>query len=204
MSAAHPLPNRVDPFGQLRATTARGALMGNRGGQFHRDDQTLSPRRRPWSNKTWIACVCEFKGRWRPVWGKGYTELFFLDEPTALAAGHRPCFECRRVEAESFRAAFASEARMSALDMDTRLHEERLDGERKRLVALPIETLPDLAMIARNETAFLLRGEKLYPWSFEGYGEPFARPARGIVDVLTPPSILRALAAGYTPRPPSA
>jgi len=204
MSAARPLPNRVDPFGALRATTARGALMGNRGGQFHRDDQTLSPRRRPWTNKTWIACVCAFKDRWRPVWGSGYTELFFLDEPTALAAGHRPCFECRRAEAELFRAAFASEARISALDMDLRLHEERLDGTSKRRHALPIDALPDHAMIARGDAAFWVHGDRLHPWSFQGYGEPIARPTRETVDVLTPPSILRALAAGYKPRSPSA
>ena len=98
-----PLQNRVDPFGELQAVDARGSLMGNRGGRIHREDKTLSARR--WASRRWIACVCEFKGRHREVFGAGYTELFFFDEPTALAAGHRPCFECRRPEAEAFRDA---------------------------------------------------------------------------------------------------
>jgi hypothetical protein len=198
MTAPRPLPNRVDPFGELGAVAARGALMGNRGGRFHREDQTLGRRR--WASRQWIACVREFKNRRRAVWGAGYTELFFLDEPTALAAGHRPCFECRRAEAEAFRAAFARGARISAPEMDERLHEERQSQGRKRLHALPIENLPDGAMIAREGGAFLLRGDRLFPWSFRGYGEPIARPSRGVVDALTPPSILRALAAGYAPR----
>ena len=92
-----PLPNRVDPFGNLFADTSRGLLFGNRGGRFHRDGQTLGARR--WVSRRWICCRLDFKGRHRDVWGRGYTELFFLDEPTALAAGHRPCFECRRADA---------------------------------------------------------------------------------------------------------
>ena len=91
---SRPLQNRVDPFGELHAVPERGGLMGNRGGRLHRDDRTLSGSR--WKTKHWIICVCAFKGRRRDVWGNIYTELFFLDEPTALAAGHRPCFECRR------------------------------------------------------------------------------------------------------------
>src|SRR5437868_15544573 len=98
------LQNRVDPFGELIATSARGMLLGNRGGRFHRDDRTLGRRR--WASRQWICCVLEFKGRQRDVWGRFYTELFFLDEPTALAAGHRPCFECRRVEAQAFAACW--------------------------------------------------------------------------------------------------
>ena len=82
MSARRPLQNRVDPFGELIATLARGALLGNRGGRFHRDDQTLGRRR--WATKQWIACLCAFKKRKRPVWNGGYTQLFFLDEVTAL------------------------------------------------------------------------------------------------------------------------
>ena len=92
-----PLPNRVDPFGNLFADASRGLLFGNRGGRFHRDGQTLGARR--WVSRRWICCRLDFKGRHRDVWGRGYTELFFLDEPTALAAGHRPCFECRRADA---------------------------------------------------------------------------------------------------------
>src|SRR5215475_3431419 len=125
-----PLPNRVDPFGQLFADSARGLMFGNRGGKFHRDDRTLGLRR--WASSRWICCRLEFKGRHRAVWSKGYTELFFLDEPTALAAGHRPCFECRRADAKAFAAAFAAAHRLdvppNAADMDRVLHAERLDG----------------------------------------------------------------------------
>ncbi len=95
-----PLQNRVDPFGELFADSSRGQLFGNRGGRFHTDDRTLTQRR--WVSRTWICCVLEFKGRQRDVWGRYYTELFFLDEVTALAAGHRPCFECRRKDAAAF------------------------------------------------------------------------------------------------------
>ena len=95
-----PLANRVSPFGELLAVAARGTLLGNRGGRFHRDDKTLSSRR--YATPTWICCRLQFNGRRREVWGNGYTELFFLDEVTAFAAGHRPCFECRRKDAEMF------------------------------------------------------------------------------------------------------
>ncbi|HLW90790.1 MAG TPA: hypothetical protein VKS78_05750, partial [Roseiarcus sp.] len=130
MNAGRPLQNRVDPFGELVAMAARGALMGNRGGKFHRPDKTLGRRR--WASRQWICCVCSFKGRRRDVWGAGYTELFFLDESTALAAGHRPCFECRRAEAEAFRAAFDERGWISAPAMDEILHAERQISARKR------------------------------------------------------------------------
>jgi hypothetical protein len=198
MSAARPLQNRVDPYGELVATSARGALMGNRGGRFHRSDQTLGRRR--WASKQWIACLCAFRGRRRAVWGESYTELFFLDEVTALAAGHRPCFECRRAEAEAFRRAFAIGAPPTAPSMDAVLHRERLDQGAKRLWDLPVAALPDGAMIARDGRAFAVRGDAIAPWSFAGYGAPQPRPRAGLARVLTPPSIVRALAAGYAPR----
>src|SRR5271167_4206989 len=128
--ALRPLQNRVDPFGELHAVAERGGMMGNRGGRLHRDDRTLSGSR--WKTKHWLICVCEFKGRRRDVWGRYYTELFFLDEPTALAAGHRPCFECRRKDAEAFAEAWRKAHRLSARpyadDMDLVLHGERLSG----------------------------------------------------------------------------
>jgi hypothetical protein len=192
-----PLQNRVDPFGALVATPARGMLLGNRGGRFHRDDQTLGRRR--WTSKQWIACVCEFKGRKRSVWGRGYTELFFYDEITAFAAGHRPCFECRRKEAEAFRALFPGVARR-APEMDAVLHAERLDAGRKRIWRSSLERLPNGAMIALQGQAFAVRGDALLPWSFAGYGAPGTRAPAGPVEVLTPPSIVAVLAAGYRPR----
>jgi hypothetical protein len=198
VSAERPLQNRVDPFGELAATAARGGLMGNRGGKFHRPDRTLGRRR--WASRQWIACLCSFKGRRREVWGAGYTELFFLDEPTALAAGHRPCFECRRVDAEAFRKAFEERRWISAPEMDEILHEERQSSGRKRMSAQKIDQLSDGAMIAVENRAFAVRGDALLPWSFEGYAAPQKRPASGVVSTLTPPSILRALRAGYEPR----
>src|SRR5271157_4689303 len=124
-----PLQNRVDPFGEFHAVSERGAMMGNRGGRLHRDDRTLAGRR--WTSKRWIVCVCAFKGRRREVWGRGYTELFFVDEPTALAAGHRPCFECRRGAAKAFLAVFPG-CPSGADPMDEALHRERVERRRKR------------------------------------------------------------------------
>ncbi len=193
-----PLQNRVDPFGEFHAVAARGAMMGNRGGRIHRDDRTLGPRR--WTSKRWIVCVCEFKGRWREVWGRGYTELFFLDEPTALAAGHRPCFECRRDAAKAFLAAFPNSSGFGANAMDEVLHSERLDGGRKRLWRSRLGDLPDGAMIVREGRAHAVRGGRLARWNFEGYGAPLALSGGIEVDVLTPTSIVAALAAGYRPQ----
>lgn len=195
MTAARPLQNRVDPFGALWATPERGRLMGNRGGRFHDDQQRVG--RRLWASRQWIACVCEFKSRRRAVFGRGYTELFFRDEPTALAAGHRPCFECRRAEALAFQAAFPG-ARPSAPAMDARLHEERLDSGRLKR-GLPLGGLPDGAMVLWRGAAHLKARGRLWPWSFAAYGEPEAFDG-GEVAALTPPSILAALAAGYRPR----
>ena len=107
-----PLQNRVTPFGDLSTTPARGMFMGNRGSRFHTDAKTLTARR--WASRQWICCVLDFKGRQRDVWGRFYTELFFLDEPTALAAGHRPCFECRRKEAQAFAGRWQQALRLSA------------------------------------------------------------------------------------------
>jgi hypothetical protein len=193
-----PLQSRVDPFGNLFASPVRGTLMGNRGGRIHDTHKKLSSRR--WSSKQWICCVLDFKGRHRKVWGDSYTELFFLDEVTALAAGHRPCFECRRKDAEKFAVLFSGKAkRASAPAMDLVLHAERLDGKQKRMRRRSIDDLPDGAMIARNGEAHVVRGQHLLRWSPKGYDAPWPRP-RGIdVDVLTPPTILKILAAGYAP-----
>ena len=193
-----PLQNRVDPFGDFHAVAARGAMMGNRGGRLHREDRTLGSRR--WTNKRWIVCVCAFKGRRREVWGRGYTELFFLDEPTALAAGHRPCFECRREAAKAFLAAFPDSAGFGADAMDEVLHRERLADGRKRLWRSRLGALPDGAMVVSGAGAHAVQDGKLAPWSFEGYGAPVTLPAGIEVDVLTPPSTVAALAAGYRPQ----
>jgi hypothetical protein len=193
-----PLQNRVDPFGNLFVTPARGTLLGNRGGKFHTDDRRLTSRR--WASRQWICCVLDFKNRQRDVWGRYYTELFFLDEVTAFAAGHRPCFECRRKDAEKFAALFSGKAkRASAPAMDEVLHAERLDGKAKRLHRAKIDNLPDGAMIAMDGEAYAVRGKHLLPWTPRGYRPPVPRPRGMTVDVLTPPSMLTVLKAGYEP-----
>lgn len=190
-----PLQNRVTPSGDLIITPARGTLMGNRGGRIHDDAQSL---RRRWASKQWICCVLDFKNRQRDVWGRFYTELFFLDEVTALAAGHRPCFECRRKDALAFASRFAGPH--AAPEMDAVLHAERLDGRAKRVHRRALNDLPDGAMIMHKGEAFAMRGDFLLRWTPAGYDKGQPRP-RGIdVDVLTPPSILNVLEKGYVPR----
>ncbi|HEX9324676.1 MAG TPA: hypothetical protein VF913_21550 [Xanthobacteraceae bacterium] len=200
-----PLQNRVTPAGELVAVTSRGLFMGNRGGRFHRDDRTLGARR--WVSRAWICCVTQFKGRHRAVWENGYTELFFLDEPTALAAGHRSCFECRRGDALAFAASWAAARHEPvpprAAEMDRVLHAERLDGRNKRRHPLPIDTLPDGAMLTLSgepESVFALRSGHLLRWRPEGYDGSRPRPRDTLVDVLTPPSILGVLAQDYRPQ----
>jgi hypothetical protein len=140
----------------------------------------------------------------RRVWGRFYTELFFLDEPTALAAGHRPCFECRRKDAlafaEKWREAQSLDSRPRAGEMDEVLHGERLNGRAKRRHPLVIDTLPDCAFVALEGKAFAVKGDALLRWTPQGYGAGKARPRAVAVDVLTPPAILAVLSAGYEPR----
>lgn len=197
-----PLQNRVSPLGELFASLARGTMLGNRGGKFHRDDKTLGARR--FASRQWICCVLAFKGRQRDVWGRYYTELFFLDEVTALAAGHRPCFECRRAEAEAFAAAWAratgKDKRPSAPEMDQVLHGQRLDGHAKRLHRLAGQDLPDGATVMLEGEAFAVSGKELLRWTPLGYDMRRERPRSGQIDVLTPPSILDVLSEGYVPR----
>lgn len=195
------LQNRVDPFGELIATPARGTIYGNRGGRFHRDDQTLGKRR--WASRQWICCVLSFKGRHHPVWRERYTALFFLDEATAFAAGHRPCFECRRADAKLFAEKWAQTkgSEFPYVDeMDRVLQAERVDGRAKRTHKMPIGGLPDGAFVTIDGAAFALRGAHLLRWSDAGYVEKIARPRGVTLDVLTPPSIVAVLAAGYEPR----
>ncbi|MEE2879530.1 MAG: hypothetical protein VX593_11040 [Pseudomonadota bacterium] len=198
-----PLPNRVDPFGKIHAVGARGTLMGNRGGCFHRDDKTLKPTH--WASRQWIVCELEFKGRRRTLMSPGrYTELFFLDEATALAGGHRPCFECRRERATAF-----VDAVMSGVPLNSRPRVKHLDAtiagevqDRLRGVSSAeistAQDLPDGAMFASGQFAWLKLYDAAYRWSFEGYTHVSSVPAEG-VEVLTPAVTLDALRAGYRP-----
>jgi hypothetical protein len=204
-----PLQNRVDPFGDIHAVDARGLFTGNRG--IIHDPATRTLLRRRWAAKAWIICSCEYKGVRREPMGRngrngraGWTELFFLDEVTALAAGHRPCFECRRRDAVTFAQAWQQAFRLRAPpragEMDAALHCERLDGRTKRRHRRLIDDLPDGAVVALEQGAFAVRGNSLLPWTAAGYAARQRRPGSGTVDVLTPPSILAVLAAGYRPQ----
>ncbi|MCP2321894.1 hypothetical protein HDA40_000401 [Hamadaea flava] len=195
-----PLQNRVDPTGDIVRDPGRGLFTGNRG-CLHGADRELGGSR--WRSKLWICCVLDWRGRQRDVMPPGrWTALFFLDEATAFAAGHRPCAYCRRRDflayAEAWRCAYQLGERPRAAEMDARLHAERVDprSRRQRTGRALFADLPDGAMIGLGGPALKLGGLAL-PWSFAGYGEPVA--AGGEVEVLTPPSTVAVLAAGYRP-----
>ena len=195
-----PLQNRVTPTGDIVATDHRGTFTGNRGIIHDPATRTLLTKR--WSTPAWLTCVCEFRGRRREVMTRqSWTELFFLDEATAFAAGHRPCFYCRRDDANRFRAAWEKGNRVTdvlAPDIDAVLHRERYaSGKRLHALPSPVGKLPDGAMIAWDRTAFLVVKGRPLRWTFAGYRKTDA-PVRDAM-LLTPPSTLRAHASGYRP-----
>lgn len=197
-----PLQNRVTPFGDIVAIEQRGLFTGNRGIIHNVATKTLLNRR--WSNKAWITCTLNDRGRWRAVMAqRSWTELFFLDEAVALAAGHRPCFACRRAAAEAFRAAWAQAQAMakppSAPAMDAVLHSERLDHRLKRVhpLVMPIADLPDGAVVVHRDAAFTIVRGQGYRWSEHGYDS--AQQLAHADGLLTPPSTLNAMRAGYRP-----
>jgi hypothetical protein len=196
-----PLQNRVTPSGEIVSTPQRGLFTGNRG--IIHDPATKTLLKRRWSSKAWITCTCEFRGRRRDVMAtRSWTELFFLDEATAFAAGHRPCFYCRPNDANHFRAAWErgnGVANVRAPGIDETLHHERLDAKAKRLHALPmpIDALPDGAMVQAGGKSYLILKRRSLMWSFEGYHELATQPRDAVL--LTPPSTLRAFSAGYRP-----
>ena len=196
-----PLQNRVTPSGEIVADPHRGLFTGNRG--IIHDPATKTLLKKRWSNPAWLTCVCEFRGRRRKVMGgRSWTELFFLDEATAFAAGHRPCFYCRRDDAHRFRAAWQEGNGVGSVlapEIDAVLHRERLDRGGKRLHSLPmpIEQLPDGVMVQAGAESYLIARGRALQWSFAGY-----RKVPGSIPdamLLTPPSTLRAFAAGYRP-----
>jgi hypothetical protein len=196
-----PLQNRVTPQGDIVATPHRGLFTGNRG--IIHDPATRTLLKKRWSSPAWLTCVCEFRGWRRKVMGtRSWTELFFLDEATAFAAGHRPCFFCRRDDANRFRAAWAkgnAVASPLAREMDAVLHRERLDRGNKRLhpLPMPLSELPDGAMVQAAAESYLIARGKTLRWSFEGYAP--ANFDAASTTLLTPPSTLRAMVAGYRP-----
>jgi hypothetical protein len=196
-----PLQNRVTPFGEIVAILQRGMFMGNRG--IIHDPRTRTLLSRRWTTKAWITCVCEYKGVRREVMSRrSWTELFFFDEATALAAGHRPCFFCRRESAEKFRTAWTignGGDRPAAPQIDEVLHRERLANGSKRLhpLPLPIDRLPEGTMVAMDATSYVISDGRALAWTEGGYRENSASLTGA--KLLTPPSTLRALRAGYRP-----
>jgi hypothetical protein len=184
--------NRVTPLGDLVAAPSRGLVYGNRG-CLHDEHGRI---RRAYQVRRWIACRLEFRGRRRAslMQPGRYTELFFLDEATAFAAGHRPCAECRRADYERFRSLLGLE-RVDAID--ERLHAERLDGTGRRVHRATVADLPDGAFVLRDREPWLVRGGELLRWTPSGYADREPRPTRGRVDVLTPPSLVSVLRAGW-------
>jgi hypothetical protein len=197
-----PRQNRVTPFGDIVADSARGTLTGNRG-CLHDDRQNI---RRQFQGTRWIICLLEFKGRRRRLMTPGhYTELFFLDEATALAAGHRPCAECQRERFTRFRDLWATAnpelagtSRPAATVMDAAIHKERtapLDHVDRSCHS--IEHMPDGVFVTDDDrTAYLILAGELLRWTPAGYERPTS-PLKYPVRVLTPASVVRALAAGY-------
>jgi hypothetical protein len=196
-----PLQNRVTPFGDIVAISGRGLFTGNRG--IIHDPATKTLLHKRWATKAWLICLLEYKGKRRELMGgQSWTELFFLDEAVALAAGHRPCFFCRREDAEAFRAAWGravGEDAPHAPDMDAVLHAERLDRGHKRVHPIPgpVGELPDGAVVTADGKAYTIAQGRAFRWSEQGYGAPEQIPrADGL---LSPPSTVRAMRAGYRP-----
>ncbi len=198
-----PLQNRVTPAGEIVSDPARGLLTGNRG-CLHGTGRELGVSR--WRSKLWICCVLDWKGIRRDPMPPGrWTALFFLDEATALAAGHRPCGHCRRPRYRSFAAAWRRANGLArqpgAGEMDARLHAERVDRRSRRQLTRPALAggLPDGVMIRRGGETGLLAGGGLLPWSFAGYLPPVPLRPDMTVELLTPPATVAAIAAGYRP-----
>ena len=191
------LQNRVTPFGELVAVPERGGWTGNRG-VLHDADKRIV---RPWQNRRWIICRLEFKGRHRQVMTPGrWTELFFLDEATALAAGHRPCAECRRDDFERFAAAWPHPlGGRRAVEIDDVLHQERhAPSATATAAAADPARLPDGAMVAAGDTAYVVWRGGLRRWSPGGYVDGPA--PEGPLRLLTPPSTVAAIGNGYVPQ----
>ncbi len=199
------LQNRVDPWGRLHAVRARGSMLGNRGRLHNENRQVVSQ----WQRSAWVTCELEFNGRHRDVFSANtYSELFFLDEATALSAGHRPCATCRRARYDEFKAKWlianstrVSMPNLSIIEIDKILHAERADRNGAKIAFdAPLSALPLGAFVEINGEAILVWHRGLMRWSFSGYSsiqmpsDPSTR-----VRVLTPESVVRTLVAGFRP-----
>ncbi len=196
------LCNRVHPEGSLHSVAERGTLMGNRGGRIHDPHSRTLRSTRRWASKTWICCALSFKGRQRSVWGESYTELFFLDEVTALSSGHRPCFECRRSDALRFQRAFqralvsGDDSLPRAGEMDDQLHQGRLETKRPWCA---FKDLPHGAVCEHGDDVIAIHPSGALYWSFAGYRAAPQINADEPVCVLTSAPMLAILKAGYGP-----
>jgi hypothetical protein len=197
-----PLQNRVDPFGNLIRSVARGTMMGNRGGALHNADREILRR---YKSRRWITCVLEFRGRYRVVMSPNrYTELFFLDEAVAFAAGHRPCAECRRERYNAFKGAWQLAHRLDkppfAEEMDVELHRARIGADKEKVTyEAVLRDLPDGCLVHIDGSAYLVLGESLLLWSPSGYTRRDRRPRNLVVTVLTPKPIVACFRKGYRP-----
>ncbi|MBC7190778.1 hypothetical protein [Marinobacter sp.] len=197
-----PLENRVSPEGKIEKSSARGTLMGNRG-VLHNSRQEVQ---RQFKNRAWITCLLEFRGRQRELMSPGaYTELFFLDEVTAFAAGHRPCAECRRARYNEFRDAWGTandwsdNSKVRAPELDKILHQERTEDGEKVIWKGNLADLPHGAMFQVGSGTFAVCGGRVLAWSFDGYQEASIESFPETVDILTPHSVVRAFAVGFRP-----
>jgi hypothetical protein len=193
-----PARNRVTPLGDVVAIPLRGAWTGNRG-CLHEDREVV----RFHASDLWIICRLRFKGRHSAQWQpKRFTWLYFHDEAVALAAGHRPCGECRRSEYVAYREAWAEAAggpAPTAQEMNRRLHGERIHRgtHRRRLHEVRWRELPPGAFALVEDRPALVLADALVPWTVSGYGAPIARPGAGRAVAITPPASIAALRAGY-------
>jgi len=201
-----PLQNRVTPWGEIVATPERGMLMGNRG-CLHDGQRRVT---KTWARTPWVTCLLQYKDRHREVMSPGqYTELFFLDEATALAAGHRPCATCRRAEYDAFKALWleanpelAERSEGKTTEIDKLLHAERVDAQRnKRTWSARLGDLPDgsMAVLPGTRDPLLVWGGQVHTWTPGGYTAARSLDPDTEVAVLTPPSVVKTLAQGHRP-----
>ena len=199
------LQNRVDPFGNIIKTSARGLWMGNRG-ILHNDQKEIL---RPFKLKAWLICKLEFNGRKRQIMAPHrYTELFFMDEATAFAAGHRPCFECRRQDYNRFKSlwlkgnpGYGFDEKTSFQKIDDILHRERMGRDRSKVTFEEhADRLPDGTFILIDNKPYLVSGGMIYLWSAYEYEQGVPLPVKDKLTVLTPKSTVNAFRAGYVPQ----
>jgi hypothetical protein len=196
-----PARNRVTPTGEIVAIPLRGAWTGNRG-ILHRGREIV----RFHAGDLWITCALEFRGRHQEQWRPGhYTFLFFHDEAVSFAAGHRPCAECRRASYDAYRTAWAAGLGgdlPQAKDMNRQLHGERIvpGSHRRRTHEAPWRDVPDGTFALLDDLPAVVVGDHLTEWTHDGYGRRRVRPRAGLARLLTPPSTIAALRAGYTPQ----